>query len=474
MPIGATIGAAAVGAGASVYSANKAAGAAGKAADQNAQVQREMYQQTRQDLSPYAQAGVPAVNALQARLGLGSGYGQGPAAGQSSGYSSQPQVRPTSTGPAQAQGGGLNIQGSSPLGIGLNALNQQPQAQASSANPGYNLDANGGYAQNAGQGISMQEAQAILQDRPDVANSEWLAGLSSSQIGDRTGDGQVTAEDRAAYWLANYGAKEGYQAPPPPAAQQQDGLAYDIDNNGGLGPRQNITRQQFGEAQPTYNTPGGPDLSAQAFESSPYYQQGLEQGMRNLNAKFGARGLLKSGSAMEGAVGFAQDNFRNNYGQWANQQLGQWQTNLGQFNADRAAGLGQFNLNRNIFNQNFESDRARTDSIFESDRGFNTNRWDTQTGNLFNLAQMGQSAAAGQANAGQNYAAAATANNNALASVRGNAAIAGANGINNAINNGLTGYGMSQNPFGGGGGFGSVPSYGGKTPPFNSGFSGLI
>lgn len=51
--------------------ASKAADATQAAADQSAQVQREIYSKNAATLSPYVQAGIPATNAINALLGLG-------------------------------------------------------------------------------------------------------------------------------------------------------------------------------------------------------------------------------------------------------------------------------------------------------------------------------------------------------------------------------------------------------------------
>lgn len=71
MPVAAAIGGAAVvGAGASVYSANKAASAQTKAANQSAQIQKDQYAQTRSDLAPYRDSGAAANTQYSNLLGL--------------------------------------------------------------------------------------------------------------------------------------------------------------------------------------------------------------------------------------------------------------------------------------------------------------------------------------------------------------------------------------------------------------------
>jgi hypothetical protein len=418
---GAIAGVGAVGAAAiSSSAASKASKAASNATAANNQLEREQYQQTRADLQPAVSAGNTARDALMQRLGL-SGPAAAPAA--------------TTAAPASVKTG----------------MSTSPLMPAAGANPSPAAPAQGAPE------MTSQQAQAILADRPDVAGSAWLNGIDPSVIGDRTGDGKVTQDDRAAYWEANYGSKEGYTPPtvsaPAPAASTPStvpGQTLTSSDNGGLGARPQVSRPTYSEAQP-----GQVDLSAQSFEASPFYNLGLADTMRNVNASYGARGLLKSGAGLKGATDAASANFMQNYGNWANQQLGIWNTNLGQYNA-----------NRNVFNQNYNTDTGRNDNIFNSDRAYNTDQYNNYTGNLFSLAGSGQNAAAGQATANQNYASQTAANNNSNASVQGNAAIAQANGINNAISSGIQAYGAysNSNPFGSGGSAASTGGAYGFTP----------
>lgn len=68
MPIGATIGAGVLGAGATVYGAGKAADAQTKAAQAAAAQQKAMYDQTRRDSMPFMDAGQGAANMLTGQL----------------------------------------------------------------------------------------------------------------------------------------------------------------------------------------------------------------------------------------------------------------------------------------------------------------------------------------------------------------------------------------------------------------------
>lgn len=74
MAIGAAIGSAVIGG----IGANKAAKAQSRAADQQAAVQREIYQDTKERFAPYEQAGGQGLNAYLYEMGLGEmpeGYG---------------------------------------------------------------------------------------------------------------------------------------------------------------------------------------------------------------------------------------------------------------------------------------------------------------------------------------------------------------------------------------------------------------
>jgi hypothetical protein len=70
MPIGATIGAAVVGAGASIYSGNKAAKSQTNAANQQVGEQRRQYDQSRADLAPWRTTGGSALAKLSQLYGL--------------------------------------------------------------------------------------------------------------------------------------------------------------------------------------------------------------------------------------------------------------------------------------------------------------------------------------------------------------------------------------------------------------------
>lgn len=66
----AVVGGAVIGAGASIYAADKASDAQAEAAAQAAQIEREQYEQTRKDLAPYRDAGTGGINSYADAIGL--------------------------------------------------------------------------------------------------------------------------------------------------------------------------------------------------------------------------------------------------------------------------------------------------------------------------------------------------------------------------------------------------------------------
>ena len=86
MPAAAIIGASVIGAGASIISGNRAASAAERAAQQSTDVQRYMYDTSRNDLAPWRQVGQGALGQLARLYGINSGVpAQGGAQGGTQG-----------------------------------------------------------------------------------------------------------------------------------------------------------------------------------------------------------------------------------------------------------------------------------------------------------------------------------------------------------------------------------------------------
>lgn len=187
------------------------------------------------------------------------------------------------------------------------------------------------------------------------------------------------------------------------------------------------TRPEQPEWQDMGDGPSSADyLDPSKFETSPGYEFRLNEGNRNLNAKYGARGLLKSGGAIKGFTDYNQGAASAEFANWYQQALARLNSDRAQFNNNRQASYNIFNTDRQNLNANFDTDRAvnltqgnfettrndniysqdlaRSDGNFESDRGYGANRDDRATNDLFQLINGGNSAAATLTGAGTTFA----------------------------------------------------------------------
>lgn len=219
---------------------------------------------------------------------------------------------------------------------------------------------------------------AYLQQNPDA-----MANFQELQASGRT---DALATDPIAFAQNHYQA-DGARRPLPtyPAAQAADPNA----------PAPLTAEQQLQEQngqRDTYTRPGyiNPDVSINAFQASPDYQYRLDQGNRNLNAGWAAKGALGSGAAGKAFIDYGQNTAAAEYGNWRNYVTGQTdKTNA--FNTDT-----------------FQSDRAYGTGVYDANRGYNTSRADTRTNNLFNLTSIGQGATNATNQAGAQNANAAS------------------------------------------------------------------
>lgn len=221
--------------------------------------------------------------------------------------------------------------------------------------------------------MTSQQAQAILADRPDVANSAWLNSVDPSVIGDRTGDGKVTQDDRAAWWQTNYGTPEGYQAPRaatspvenPNALTGQPTTAAQATGNPGT----------YGNAlSPTYTAPEAYSYGLDDYKASPAYAYQLDQALKGTEATAAVTGSLRSGAAAKAL----QDRAQN--------------MALSDFNNERQFDYGAY------------TDKAKLDrSNYENDRNYLSSRYDQGTSDLFRYTGVGQNALTTTSNAEQGY-----------------------------------------------------------------------
>lgn len=182
---------------------------------------------------------------------------------------------------------------------------------------------------------------------------------------------------------------------------------------------QTMERPDFGSA-PSYSDFYDPNPTQQ-------YKDELANSTKSINARAGATQGYFSGARAKGLQTNANQLWAADDQRRRSNALALYSTALGQYNQNRAVG----------------------NATFDTDRGFGAGRYDTQTGNLFNLLGVGANATQALAGYGQQNANNQTANNNALAGAKGNAAIASGNAVGNVLGQAASLYGL----------------YGGKTNP---------
>lgn len=277
--------------------------------------------------------------------------------------------------------------------------------------------------QPAQQGPAQPDYGAYGAANPDV--QAW-----ASADGDPSNDAAQLAEH-----YQQYGKTEGRQLPTT-GGQPANPFTWNPPTNFGTQPN-----------APSFLGLPTADISERAFQQSPLYNLGLKEGQGNLNANFGARGLLRSGAAVQGALDFARENVKNNYGTFAQTALSQ---NSQAQNAAQQANNNNYNLYTQETNQ-FNNNRNFDSSQYAAGLNYLTNRYDNNTNNLFNLANTGRSAATAIGEAAQGFAG--TSGNLALQGAQSQGAYAGNVGNAN-INLGNDLAGIGQNIFRSAGGTG--------------------
>jgi len=429
MPLAAAIIPAVIGAGTSVYGASQAKKANSRAvAAQNAATDKQLAaQQANLDRiqglqQPFINVGYSALDKIAAKYGLPTASGQPTTPAKPSSYVSQ-NYKPGVTGAAGAVPATGTVDPGKAAARSDGTSVAAPTSQPATAAPT-------GAADGPDWG-------AYLNSNPDVAQE--YERLVSTPEGQATlqANGGITPEDFAAHHYATAGQAEGRAIP---QAQPQEPTGPTEAGRPTFDTPQ-YTRPDQPEWQDMGNGPSSADyLDPSKFETSPGYQFRLNEGNRNLNASYGAKGLLKSGGAIKGFTDYNQGMASSEFDKWFQQGLQRLNSDRGQFNADRQANFNIFNTNRNNTNANFDTDRqvgltqfnndrSFTNNNFESDRGYAANRDDTATNNLFRLT-------AGGSNAAGSVGAASTNNANNVSNIYGaqgdnNAAYAAANGAQN-------------------------------------------
>lgn len=397
----------ALAAGASVYGASKASKAGKYAADQTAaetreqtQLQREIFEQTRQDNATRLAVGDSSLMALAGGLGLPVSMTGRPA------MASDPKTAFASTAAQPSMTGGADW-------------------------------------------------SAYLAQNPDVA--AWAqSGHGDPSIPIE----QQSLEQRAAYHYQNSGQGEGRalptvtmtgQEPTAPADPNAPPAGYadpTAPDGYSVGPRPDLgagPAAYVAPARATFRDAPSLDLSLSSFRASPDYEFRVQQGNRMLDAQVSNTGGRFSGTRLKAAQTYGQNLADSEYTDWRNAQMQRYAMDLQQYNqdrgradniyeSDRGFGYGQSRDARGDFTQ----DRARSDGLYADDRAYTTGRYDTRNSTLLNLAGFGAQAAGQNQSAAQSFAQ--NSGNLAMtaANARGQAAINSANAWNQGIGNLMT------------------------------------
>lgn len=212
MPVGALIGSAVIGAGASAYSANKAASAQKKAAAQSAQIQQDQYAQTRSDLAPYRDSGAAANTQYGNLMGLN---GESARNNAFSMYQTDPSYQWQRNQAIDATQGSAAARGGLFSGATLKGISDRTQNIA-------NLDYGNYVNRLAGLASSGQNAAA--------QTGQFGAGAANGMSNAYTNAGNATAgaytgaansfNNALSQGAGIYGAYRGgaFNTPPPPAS----------------------------------------------------------------------------------------------------------------------------------------------------------------------------------------------------------------------------------------------------------------
>lgn len=443
------MGAAVVGAGATVIGSSNAAKAANKAGDLQYQAsqdaiasQERIYNQTRADNEPRRVIGDSALSALAGGMGL--------------------PVSMTSAAPSYA---------STPVpGVGGISMTGKPAGGAAGTSP--------------------------LAPAPDwtqygAAHPDVVAGFQAYQNGNAQGFGGANEGQNWSDWgyapgmtqdqfLQQYqdttGQAAGYQVP-----TAQTPVSAPTMTGGATGPAPGYTdptapggytpgaRPDAGPAPAAYTAPArqaiaGPDLSLASFRTSPDYTfqvQEMEKALGNASSSMGG---VMSGQRVKAALDRSRNLADGEYTDWRNFTAGQANIDRARQDAiyadDRGFGYGQ---NRDATGD-FERTRARSDGLYADDRARTDTRYDTRNSTLLSMAGFGAQAA------GQNQSAATSFAQNqgnltmTGAQARGNAATGAASAWNQGIGNLMTsGAYLAGNYLGGGSTPGDWASMGAKT-----------
>lgn len=185
-------------------------------------------------------------------------------------------------------------------------------------------------------------------------------------------------------------------------------------------------------AEPDY---GKLDVSADAYKESPGLKIALDRGLKDIDSSLYAKGIGKSGAAAMKLADYATG------------------TRMADYNDFRNYATDQFNNNRNFLRSNYVNDRGFAYQDYTDTTNRAVNQRTNLLTSLYQIAGLGQNAAAGTANAGsanannQGNLLTTNADNQGQALVAGtNASATGLNSAVGALSSAATRFGSSYKP----------------------------
>lgn len=364
----ATLGAAAIGAGATLYAGSQAKKASNKALDaqtqannQQLQLQREQMERAERLNEPFRQGGLSAFDQLLREYNLAP----------------QPTAQPQAAG-----------------GVGA----PQAPAPTAPAAPG-------------------PDGAAYLQANPDV-QAEFQRNMASGKGREYLASiGADTPEGFAQWHYQTFGQSEGRAMPqtqPAAAEAPTSGPYVPTTPEAPAAPRPGtelLTAPRPDAPQrPEFTRPtagSAPELSSflSNFQEDPGYRFRLQEGADSVNAFSAARGKLRSGDAAKAIMARSSDLASQEYGNWFDRQLRAYAAAQDAYRYDTTRTDNNFSNDRAYETGLWDYDTRRSDQNFNADRTFQQQQENTRLSNLFSLANMGQTAASAVTGAGSTYAA---------------------------------------------------------------------
>jgi hypothetical protein len=240
-----------------------------QSADKATQLQRDIFNQQRQDQAPFRDAGLTAQNRLMYLYGLSPQGGN--------------------------QGGGLQSGGAMPSAGGMTSDGVQQQL------PGGNSQGTGQVANSLSQNANNQpgmDANALRASLLSQYTTQGAGYLSGASGADQTGGTWVNGTNT----VDENGLNSAIQA--KLSQQQQNQQSQTAQGGGANAP----TDPAYGSLMRDFS---GQDLKA---GMDPGYQFRLDQGNQGLDRSAAARGGLLSGAAMKAAMDYNQGSASQEYG----------------------------------------------------------------------------------------------------------------------------------------------------------------